>query len=110
MIAYTMLGAQLLSLALLLVVSMRGAAQDNSADALIGLWKASHRCAPNELGTLLLWRTDDGWIAGFEGGRFPVARDSSVLRFELPNHQGSFRARLDASGREAVKGDGNHAR
>ena len=61
---------------------------------LTGLWAATLRFGPDIGGTLLVFRTPDGWRADIAGFSVPARHDSAVIAFELPDNKGSFRGRL----------------
>ncbi|HKR66053.1 MAG TPA: serine hydrolase [Thermoanaerobaculia bacterium] len=69
-----------------------------SADDLAGLWKAKKRFGPDARGTLIVQRSGDTYTADFVGRIVPVTVASGELSFSLPDHQGTFRGRLDARG------------
>ncbi|HXL35345.1 MAG TPA: serine hydrolase [Gemmatimonadales bacterium] len=61
---------------------------------LTGLWGATLRFGPDIGGTLLIYRTSDGWRADIAGFTVPVRIDGQGLRafaFELPDKKGAFR-------------------
>jgi CubicO group peptidase (beta-lactamase class C family) len=92
--------AGVLAAMLLLSLSDRAhASSTDSADELVGLWKAQHYYGPQARGTLIIQKSSGGWHADFIGRKFGVREDNGVLTFDLPDGLGSFRA--------AVRRDGN---
>lgn len=69
-----------------------------AADPLVGLWKAERRLGPEARGPLLVQKTPAGWRADFMGRSLPITRTGEVLSFDLPDGQGSFRAKLQRGG------------
>ena len=58
---------------------------------LTGLWGATLRFGPDIHGTLLIYRTPDGWRADIAGFTVPVRGNAPPFAFELPDGKGSFR-------------------
>jgi CubicO group peptidase (beta-lactamase class C family) len=77
---------------------LAAAAGTGSAGELVGLWKARHDFGPDARGALILRKTATGWQADFIGRRIAVREDEGVLTFDLPNLEGSFRARVRPDG------------
>ena len=74
-----------------------------SAEAFVGLWKATRRFGPDTIGPLVLQSGPGGWTADFLGCSFPVRADGPELTFDLPDGQGSFNVRV-WEGRSAITG------
>jgi CubicO group peptidase (beta-lactamase class C family) len=87
-----------LVLALLLALACAGtsaiAAAADSADELVGLWKATRWFGPDARGPLLIERGPEGWTADFMGGVLAVRSEGDALSFELAAGEGSFSGRL----------------
>ncbi len=74
------------------------AAQDTSAEELVGLWKAKRDFGPEARGPLVISKTAGGWNADFFGRVVAVRVDDSGLSFDL-GEKGRFRAPMPQSGR-----------
>lgn len=81
---------------LLIVVAFAGSAQELS-----GLWKAKKRFGPDARGTLIITRSGTAFMADMVGRNLPVRMDEGELTFELPDHQGTFRGKLEG---KAIRG------
>jgi CubicO group peptidase (beta-lactamase class C family) len=84
--------------ALLVTVLLAVPAPTDSAEELVGLWKAKRRFGPDARGALILEKTPSGWTADFLGRTLPVRADRSELSFDLANGEGSFRGRMQDDG------------
>lgn len=81
-----------LLLSLLALLGASGRAPAQAAPDLQGLWAATLRLGPDIRGTLILYRTTDGWradVAGFSVPAQVTGRGPSVT-FTLPDGKGSF--------------------
>jgi CubicO group peptidase (beta-lactamase class C family) len=95
-----------LAIALALSSALAASAPTQQTPDLQGLWGATLRFGPDTRGTLLIYRTSDGWRADIAGFTVPVRVDGDTsplsptgrggqgvraFAFELPDHKGSFR-------------------
>ncbi len=55
--------------------------ESNSAQELVGLWKAKRWFGPDARGPLVIQRTPSGWTADFVGRTLPVQAEGSGLSF-----------------------------
>lgn len=69
-----------------------------SAEDLSGLWKAKKRFGPDARGTLVIKRSGTTFTADMGGRIVPVRIENSELTFDLPDHQGTFRGKLEDKG------------
>jgi CubicO group peptidase (beta-lactamase class C family) len=67
----------------------------NSADQLIGLWKAKKRFGPDARGPLIIQKDGAAYTAEMMGRVLPVRTERGELVFELPDNQGFFRGRIE---------------
>jgi len=74
------------------------AAPADTAEELVGLWKAKRRFGPDARGLLVLQRTGAAYSAEMVGRIVPVRSENGEMSFELPNGEGAFRGRLEAGG------------
>ncbi len=74
------------------------AAPPAAASDLAGLWKAKRWFGPEAHGPLILRREAGRFAAEMAGHVVPVRADKGALAFELPDGEGAFKGRLDASG------------
>ena len=93
-----MAALRLAAILFLLALDVAAAANTPSADELAGLWKAKHDYNPDARGALILRKTAGGWQADFRGRRIAVLETNGVLTFEMPDHEGAFRASLQPDG------------
>ena len=70
------------------------------AGELSGLWTGKGRFGPDAGGPLVIEKQGGGYIADMMGRRIAVRTDAGELQFELPDHQGAFRGKLE--GKELV--------
>lgn len=70
----------------------------DSADELVGLWKASRWFGPRVRGTLVVERSGQMYRADIAGRNLPVKVANGELSFELPNDEGMFRGKLETGG------------
>lgn len=68
-----------------------------SADELAGLWKAKNRFGPDAHGPLIIQKDGSTYVADMMGRRLPVRLEKGELTFDLPDRQGSFRGKLEAT-------------
>src|SRR5437016_11494917 len=79
-----------LAVSLLFALAANAAAQ--ATPDLPGLWGATRRFGPDTRGTLIIYRTPEGWRADFAGFSVPVRGDRpATFAFDLPDGKGSFR-------------------
>jgi CubicO group peptidase (beta-lactamase class C family) len=76
---------------LALCLALAASATAQSTPDLAGLWGASRTFGPDISGTLLIYRTPDGWRADIAGFTVPVRGSASSFAFDLPDAKGSFR-------------------
>jgi CubicO group peptidase (beta-lactamase class C family) len=89
-------------IALLACVASAGAFAAESADELVGLWKAHRWFGPAAHGPLVLERSGETWTADFLGARWPVRVEGTELSFALPGGEGSLRARLARGAQQTI--------
>ncbi|HEY0810233.1 MAG TPA: hypothetical protein VGD49_08735, partial [Longimicrobiales bacterium] len=80
-----------------LVAPLRAQTRD-SANDVVGLWKAKRYFGPAARGPLLLQRSGNTYTAEMMGFRIPVTVREGELLFELPNREGGFRGKLQSGG------------
>ena len=66
------------------------------AQELTGLWKAKGRFGPDARGSLIVQREGNTYSADMLGHRVPARLEAGELRFDLPDHLGRFRGKLEA--------------
>jgi CubicO group peptidase (beta-lactamase class C family) len=93
-------GAVIVALAVTLFASAQASpqAQSGGVDELAGLWKAHRSFGPNARGPLVIRRVGSSYTADMLGRTMTVRLDSGELSFELPDHQGAFRGRVQSGG------------
>src|SRR5256714_2545842 len=79
------------AVAVSLLLTLAATAGAQSTPDLTGLWGATLRSGPDVHGTLLIYRTPEGWRADIDGFSVPVRIEGRSFAFELPDGQGSFR-------------------
>ena len=90
--------ALLAVLVCILGVSARGANGTAPAEELKGLWKAKARFGPDARGPLVIQKDGSEYVADMFGRSVPVRMDAGELRFDLPDHLGQFRGKLEGKG------------
>ena len=76
---------------LALCLALAASATAQATPDLAGLWGASRTFGPDISGTLLIYRTPDGWRADIAGFTVLVRGNAASFAFELPDGKGSFR-------------------
>ena len=76
---------------LALCLALAASATAQAPPDLPGLWGTSLRFGTEVSGTLLMYRTPDGWRADIGGFTVPVRGNAASFAFELPDGKGSFR-------------------
>ena len=71
-------------------------AQSNSAQELVGLWKAKKRFGPDARGPLIIEKHGATYLADMMGRRIQARTDQGELTFDLPDNQGTFRGKFEA--------------
>ena len=84
-------------LAMFVVADVQAQSRD-SANDLVGLWKAKRHFGPYARGPLIIQRTGSAYSADMMGFTIPVSVKDGELSFELPNKEGGFRGRQQAGG------------
>src|SRR6059036_3869694 len=86
-----------LAVSLLFALAANAAAQ--ATPDLPGLWGATRRFGPDTRGTLIIYRTPEGWRADFAGFTVPVRGDRpATFAFDLPDGKGSFGTDIGSKG------------
>ena len=75
-----------------------GAAAENGADQLAGLWKAKRWFDGFESSRLIIQRNGEAYSADMLGRTLPVRRNKAELTFSLPDSQGTFQGTLQPNG------------
>jgi hypothetical protein len=77
----------------LLAAPVHAAGQAAAAPNIEGLWGAALRFGPDIRGTLIIYRTADGWRADMAGFSVPARVNGQSVTFTLPDGKGSFHDR-----------------
>ena len=67
-----------------------------ASEELAGLWKAKKRFGPDAHGSLIIQRNGAGYTADMMGRVVPLRMDKGELTFDLPDHEGAFRGKIEA--------------